>query len=126
MSGIQGSRTLLLTTLLITMLTTMLGGANLAQAADPYRHNPFQRSAAPPETSPNSSAGSTIISYQSSHPRLRAVLNANAGSLANLDGHVLAQGESALGYTLVTVADHSAKFRFRQHIITLQVTEDRP
>jgi hypothetical protein len=108
------------------LLAATLGSATLTQAADAKRHNPFQRSAAPVETSRSSSVGSTTKSYRFTHPRLRAVLNANDGSLANLDGHVLAQGESALGYTLVAVADHSARFEFRQHIITLQVTEDRP
>ena len=60
------------------------------------------------------------------HPRLRGVLQAQDGSLANLDGNILVQGESALGYTLVAVHNHSATFRFRQQLITLQVTEDRP
>lgn len=110
----------------VLLLITILGLTSLAQAADADRHNPFLRTTAPQEVHRSSATGSQVTSYRVTHPRLRGVLQANDGSLANLDGHVLAQGESALGYTLLAVQDHSAKFRFRQHTITLQVTEDRP
>lgn len=108
------------------LLTAILGLASVAQAADTVRYNPFQRTLVPQETNRGNTAPGTVKRYRFDHPRLRGVLQATDGSLANLDGHVLAQGESALGYTLVAVQDHSAKFEFRQHIITLQVTEDSP
>lgn len=111
---------------LIIVLAVSLGWANHIQAAEATRHNPFQRSATMQPTSNTSAAGRATVNYRITHPRLRGVLQATDGSLANLDGHVLAQGESALGYTLVAVQDHSAKFRFRHQLITLQVTEDRP
>ena len=108
------------------LLIASLLWASLSQAGEPTRHNPFQRLASTPMVSSSSTASGATVSYRASHPRLRAVLQATDGSLANLDGHVLAQGESALGYTLVAVQDFSAKFRLGHQIITLQVTEDRP
>ncbi len=112
--------------MLVTWLAISLGWANLAQAAEAPRHNPFQRSMATQTANNPSLASRSRVNHRVTHPRLRGVLQATDGSFANLDGHVLAQGESALGYTLVAVQDHSAKFRFHHQIITLQVTEDRP
>lgn len=111
---------------LTILLVISLGWATVVQAAETTRHNPFKRSATTQPTSNASAASGATINYRVTHPRLRAVLQATDGSLANLDGHILAQGESALGYTLIAVQDHSAKFRFRHQLITLQVTEDRP
>lgn len=109
------------------LLALTLACTSLVQAAENIRYNPFQRNTAPQATNQSRSASTHAVkSYHFTHPRLRGVLQATDGSLANLDGHVLAQGESALGYTLVAVQDHSAKFKFGQHIITLQVTEDSP
>lgn len=105
------------------LLLTSLLGASTIFASEPTRYNPFQRLISNPTTQ---AANTTTKSFRYNHPRLRGVLQAEDGSLANLDGHILAQGESALGYTLVAVQNHSAKFRFRQQLITLQVNEDRP
>lgn len=108
----------------LLLLVLALSAAGFAQADATQRHNPFERFVAPLPSSSNS--GNTASNFRLTHPRLRAVLHATDGSLANLEGHVLAQGETALGYTLLAVQDHSAKFRYRQRIITLQVTEDTP
>ena len=98
-----------------------------AQAQQATRYNPFERPiSAQSGNYRTNSANTATSSHRVSHPRLRGVLQAEDGSLANLDGHVLAQGESALGYTLLAVQDHSAKFRYRQRTVTLQVTEDSP
>ena len=55
------------------------------------------------------------------HPRLRGVLRAPEGSMANLDGHILAVQESALGYRLLAVDEHSAEFYHRGQRIRLYV-----
>ncbi len=57
----------------------------------------------------------------SAAPRLRAVLRAPQGSMANLAGHILAEQESALGYRLLAVQEHSADFYHRGQRLRLYV-----
>lgn len=88
------------------------------------RVNPF---APPIIASEPERAGSTPARARKSfrHPRLRAVLRAMEGSMANLNGHIIGIDESALGYQLVAVHEHSADFIFRGSPVRLHVANDK-
>lgn len=88
------------------------------------RVNPF----APPSSESESEvAGSAPVRARTPlrHPRLRAVLRAMEGSMANLNGHIIGIDESALGYQLVAVQEHSADFVFRGSRVRLHVANHK-
>lgn len=88
------------------------------------RVNPFAPPAASQaERAPMVRAGG--VSRPVQHPRLRAVLHSTNGSMANLSGHILGEQESALGYRLVAVQEHSADFVHRGQRVRLYVARDQ-
>jgi hypothetical protein len=56
--------------------------------------------------------------------RLRAVLAARGGSLANIDGEILGVGEKIEGYRLVAIREHQVVLRRRGKRIVLSVFDD--
>ncbi len=89
-------------------------------AADAVRINPFARPVlitAAPERQP-------VLSQQQATPRLRGVLAAGAASFANVDGNIIALGESFGDLTLVNVEGSSATFSRGSSRITLTVSSD--
>lgn len=75
-------------------------------AAPPIRHDPFRRPAGGANTAePGQPAAPAVW-----QPTLRGVLLAGKTSLANVDGQMVALGETLDGHRLVSVSDHQAVF----------------
>jgi len=88
----------------------LAGGCAAADAAAPPRliHDPFDWSGMrPPAPAPAAQPQEARIAAP---PKLRAVVRAGPHSMVNLDGAILALGDSAEGYRLVEVRDYSAVF----------------
>jgi len=105
----------------LLMVALLLLAVSQGYADTKQRYNPFER--AIPTTTPdtNLSNSRALRSAIQTPPRLRGLLRADTGSMANLDGHLLEIGESALGYRLMAVNEHSADFLHRGQQIRLTV-----
>jgi hypothetical protein len=75
-------------------------------AAPPIRHDPFRR----PAGSPNPAESGQPAPPAAWQPTLRGVLLAGKASLANVDGQMVALGETLEGHRLVSISDHQAVF----------------
>ncbi|MGI9324250.1 MAG: hypothetical protein ACR2PZ_03450 [Pseudomonadales bacterium] len=85
------------------------------------RPNPFKPQSVQPVKQGGHHRRSNNYVRSSAAPRLRAVLRAPRGSMANLEGHILSEQESALGYRLLAVQEHSADFYHRGQRLRLYV-----
>lgn len=84
-----------MTRLWIATLALVLAGA--AAAGSP-RRDPFARPAPPP---------AKVEAPAEPAPQLRAIVFAPGHSLADIDGHILAEGESIGAYLLVRIDERS-------------------
>ncbi len=98
-------------------------GYAYAQSAEPsQRYNPFAAQPLLDHASAHTNnirRKPTTIRLPSEHPRLRAVLQARDGGLANLAGVVLNIGEASQGYRLLAVGEHSALFGYGPYKVEL-------
>ncbi len=111
------SRFLALCGLVAALTTPRLAAADSSPAYQ--RPNPFKPPLQQPSRDSRAKSHAPASAY--SPPRLRAVLAAPEGSLVNLNGYILAEGESALGYQLLAVHEHSADFNYRGQRLRLHV-----
>ncbi|MFK7915072.1 MAG: hypothetical protein AB8B93_14245 [Pseudomonadales bacterium] len=110
--------------LFIALIITSLAVSSAATLRASDRVNPF----APPIVEAPADADAprqTRVRRAVRHPRLRGVLHAMEGSMANLNGHIIGVQESAMGYQLVAVQEHSADFVFRGTRVRLHVDNEQ-
>jgi len=78
--------------------------ASLAQAADPrLLRDPFARPVAPVPAALAAAAAAAAEAVPPAPLHLRAVILHGAGSLANIDGDIVAAGEQARDYKVVRI-----------------------
>ena len=83
------------------LVTTLLALASMAAQAQPLR-DPFARPARP---APAAQQEAAVPEEPPVAPRLRAVMVAPGGSLANINGQILAAGEWFGDYQLIKVEE---------------------
>lgn len=96
-----------------------------ADAAQPRWRDPFARPSAALPAAPASAEGAADAAAARA-PELRAILYDKAKSLVNIDGRVLALGESVGGYRLVQVDERSVTLAKAGQRIKLMLNKDSP
>lgn len=116
-----------LVTLLLIAPPALAGDAS-APAPTPaplIRHDPF-RAPSGAAQAPDVPAAAPVEVWA---PRLRGILHAGRGSLANVDGQLVAVGESLDGHRLLSVSDYQAIFEKNGRRVILDMRrpqESRP
>ena len=87
-------------------LLSLAFASAIAADGPALRHDPFARPVEPAATA-GQPAAAPPAPWQ---PTLRGVLLAGLGSLANVDGTLVAIGEKIEGHRLLSVSDHQAVF----------------
>ena len=96
-------------------LMLLTGFCAAASAESPV--NPFARPDT--ESKPTQSGDPAVIA----RPELHGVIVAGPGSIANLNGTLLAIGEQLAGYELATVSEESATFIHDGDLVTLELID---
>ena len=98
----------------------------LANAEQPRWRDPFARRAATPVAAEGAPDAGGVASEAPRDPELRAIIYDRAKSLVNIDGRVLALGDSVNGFKLVQVDERSVTLARAGKRITLTLTKDSP
>ena len=106
-------------TALITALLLAAAGAT-AQPAFRLQHDPFDWGALQKIEQERTAQAPAIAQAP---PQLRAVMRTDTGGRADLDGAILGIGDSAAGYRLLEVRDHSAVFAKAGRKLVIEVGE---
>lgn len=96
----------------------------LANAQQPRWRDPFARRAAASSAVADPAEGDGAVREQAREPELRAIIYDRSKSLVNIDGRVLALGDSIDGFKLVQVAERSVMLAKAGKRITLTLTKD--
>ena len=113
----------------LSLLAAMLLAAAPAfaetAAAGKFRRDPFDWTSLQQVVKKKEPEAAKVAAAPERTPRLRAVMRGPSGGQVNLDGVIMSVGDSAEGYRLVEVRDHSAVFARKGGTVELEVSREQ-